>query len=119
MGDGKNSRWFRNPSIQFFASLILAPILGIFGEAVGARGSFIAIAGWFSTFLLIGFTAKRNYRYERAQLPPGNLFSLRGENNSMLNYLVGVYTLWLFLLAGTLITGVLLLLKIVEIFFGN
>ena len=79
----------------------------------------VAIAGWFITFLLISQTAKRSYHYERAKSPQGKLFSRLGAHSSMLRYLVGVYTFWTFMLAGTLITLVMLIVKIVEMIFGD
>jgi hypothetical protein len=106
---GRVSRWIRNPSVQFFASLILAPVFAIAGEAFGGHLSAPGLAGMFLTFSVVTLAALRSYRRERALLPPANIFSqITGRNSLLVRYLFGVATLSIILGAAAIATAVAL-----------
>ena len=107
------SRWIRNPSLQFFGSLILAPIFAIAGEAIGGHLSGLGLSGILLTFSVVATTGFRSYRHERALLPPANIFSqIIGRNSLMVRYLFGVATLSLILGAAAFATAIALVVSL-------
>jgi len=106
-------RWIRNPSLQFFGSLILAPIFAIAGEAFGGHLSVPGFIGIFLTLSVVALAGLRSYRHERALLPPANIFSqITGRNSLLVQYLFWVATLSIILGTTAIATAVALAVAI-------
>ena len=105
------SRWVRNPTLQFLVgTFILAPIIGIFGAALGHHygHSCWGLTGAFLALSMVTFAGLRSYRYERALLPPENVFTqITGRNSLAVKYLIQVATICIFSAAGAVATAVL------------
>ncbi len=117
MGDiqliARLSRWIRNPSLQFFGSVFVAPLFAIAGEAFGGHLSGSGLSGILLTFSVVTFAGLRSYRHERALLPSANIFSqITGRNSLMVRYLFGVATLSIILGAAAIATAVALVVSL-------
>ncbi|MCA9900036.1 MAG: hypothetical protein H6654_16700 [Ardenticatenaceae bacterium] len=62
---------FRDPTLQFIISLLVAPLFAILGTSVGTAGAALplSLAGWLVTLIIWSFFAIRSARHQWRQLP--------------------------------------------------
>ncbi|MDA8015964.1 MAG: hypothetical protein MPN21_00845 [Thermoanaerobaculia bacterium] len=108
-------RFFQNPSLRFFAVLVLAPVLAIIGEAFGGFRSPAGLTGLLLTLTAISFAGFLSYRHERARLPKANLIlQITGKNSILVRYLVGVAVLCSILVSAAIVVAVALVVRLIS-----